>query len=179
MHSLLVQIEMAFRGVPTSKKGPRLNHLVFADDILLFCRADISHWNRMTHILKSYERASASKLNTTKTAIFFSHNTSRREQTVILEIAAILATQRYDTYLGLSALVGKSRTKDFKLIVDQVERRLQDSKLKFLSQAGNEILLKEVVQGIPTYSMSVFLLPKNFMFQHKFSYADFLVGTSK
>jgi hypothetical protein len=27
---------------------------------------------------------------------------------------------------------------------------------KFLSQAGKEILIKEVVQAIPTYSMSVF-----------------------
>jgi hypothetical protein len=39
-------------------------------------------------------------------------------------------------------------------------KRLQDWKLKFLSQAGKEILLKAVVQAIPTYCMSIFLLPK-------------------
>ena len=31
------------RGVPTSKRGPRLNHFFFANDSLLFCRADINH----------------------------------------------------------------------------------------------------------------------------------------
>jgi dipeptide/tripeptide permease len=41
-----------------------------------------------------------------------------------------------------------------------VWKRLQDWKLKFLSQAGNEILLKVAIQAIPTYIMSVFLLPK-------------------
>jgi hypothetical protein len=37
---------------------------------------------------------------------------------------------------------------------------VSDWKTKFLSQAGKEILLKAVVQAIPTYSMSIFLFPK-------------------
>jgi hypothetical protein len=57
-------------------------------------------------------------------------------------------------------LVGKSRTKEFKAIIDKVEKRIKDWKLKFLSQARKEILLKVVLQAIPTYSMSVFLLPR-------------------
>jgi ribonuclease HI len=148
------------RGAPTSKKGPRLNHLFFADDSLLFCRADICHWNRLSHILKIYEKASGQKLNTSKTAIFFSRNTTKEDQSTILQAAAIPASQRYDTYLGLPALVGKSRTKEFKSIVDRIEKRLQDWKLKFLSQAGKEILLKAVIQAIPTYSMSIFQMPR-------------------
>ena len=39
--------------------------------------------------------------------------------------------------------------------------RLQDWKLRFLSQAGKEILLKAVIQAIPSFCMSVFLLPKS------------------
>ncbi|XP_059436301.1 uncharacterized mitochondrial protein AtMg00310-like [Corylus avellana] len=89
-----------------------------------------------------------------------SRNTPTEEKKAILEIAAIPVSQRFDTYLGLPALVGKSRTKEFKTIIDRIEKRQKDWKLRFLSQAGKEILLKAVVQAIPTYSMSVFLLPK-------------------
>jgi hypothetical protein len=48
----------------------------------------------------------------------------------------------------------------FRSIVDRIWKRLQDWKLKFLSQAGKEILIKAVIQAISSYCMSVFLLPK-------------------
>ena len=67
--------------------------------------------------------------------------------------------QKYEKYLGLPTLVGKSRSKAFKNIKDRVWDRLQSWKVNFLSQAGKEVLLKAVIQAIPTYCMLVFLLP--------------------
>jgi hypothetical protein len=48
----------AITGVPTSKNGPRINHLFFADDSLLFCKANLVEWRRITRILEKYEEAS-------------------------------------------------------------------------------------------------------------------------
>jgi hypothetical protein len=53
--------------------------------------------------------------------------------------------QRYDRYLGLPALVGKSRMSEFKSIKDRIWKRLDDWKTKFMFQASKEILLKAVV----------------------------------
>jgi hypothetical protein len=56
--------------------------------------------------------------------------------------------------------VGKSRNQAFKSIKERVWKQLSDWKLNFLSQAGKEILLKALIQAIPTYNMSMFMLPK-------------------
>ena len=63
--------EVVLKVVPTSKRGPRLNHLFFIEDSLLFCKADLCHLDRLTSILTSYENASRQKLITSKTTIFF------------------------------------------------------------------------------------------------------------
>jgi hypothetical protein len=112
--------------VPTSKKDSRLNHLFFANDSLLFCRVDLGHWNKLSNLLKNCELASRQRLNTAKTTIYINHNTLLETRQQILDVPRIPSSQRYDTYLALLALVGKSHTKDFKGIVDRVWKRLQD-----------------------------------------------------
>jgi hypothetical protein len=66
----------------------------------------------------------------------------------------------FEKYLGLLALVGRSKKMTFAGIQGRVCKKLKGWKEKFLSQAGREVLLKVVVQAIPTYSMSIFRLPK-------------------
>jgi hypothetical protein len=113
-------------GVPTSKYGPRVSHLFFEDDSLLFYRSTLSQWNHLTQLLVRYEAALGQWLNCNKTVIFFSKNTSQDDKRAIVEAAGILVTQRYDSYLGLPVLVGQSRMAAFKSIKDRVWKRMQD-----------------------------------------------------
>jgi len=145
-------------GVPASPRGPRLSHLLFADDSLLFCKANSVEWRRLMRILEVYEAGSGQKVNIQKTSIISSRNTSAAKRQEILTSSGFSETQRIDTYLGLPSIIGKSKIQSFNNIKDRVQQRLNNWKVRFLSQAGKEILLKAVVQAIPTYSMSVFLL---------------------
>jgi hypothetical protein len=76
-------------GAHFKKRALSINHLFFADDSLLFCKADLKYWNRISKILSTYERASGQRLNREKTAIFFSRNTEPQVKRSILEVAGI------------------------------------------------------------------------------------------
>jgi len=92
-------------------------------------------------------------------AIFFSRNTSLSRRAEIINLSRLTEDRRFDTYLGLPALIGKSKNQAFQSIKERVGQKFMNWKVKFLSQAGKEVLLKAVVQAVPMYSMSVFLLP--------------------
>ena len=91
LSSLLIQASSDGRliGVPISKRGPRVSRLLFTDDNLLFCRANMEQWNNMTDILQLYENSSRQKMNQNKTVLFFSKNTLVADKTQILEVAGI------------------------------------------------------------------------------------------
>jgi hypothetical protein len=73
-----------------------LNHLFFADDSLLFCKANVFEWMNIQEILGIYEQASGQKLNREKTSIYFSKNTHNDAKAHILSIAGVQVT----TYFG-------------------------------------------------------------------------------
>ena len=61
--------------------------------------------------------------------------------------------------MGLPSLVGKGKKASFNYIKERVWRKLQDWEGKLLSQVGSEVLIKSVIQAIPTYTMSCFKIP--------------------
>ena len=55
--------------------------------------------------------------------------------------------------------MGRHKNASFDYIKERVWRTLQGWKEKLLSQARREVLIKAVVQAIPTFTMSCFKLP--------------------
>jgi hypothetical protein len=152
--------ESSIMGIPISRGGIRINHLLFADDSLLFCRANLREWDHIHRLLGQYEAASGQQLNHTKTSLFFSHNTRMDDKILILNGTGLNSTANFEKYLGLPALIGRSRISTFNGIKGWIWNRINGWKEKFLSHVGKEVLLKSVIQAIPTYTMSVFRLPK-------------------
>ena len=154
------EIDGVIRGVSLCVNGPRISHLLFADDNLVFCRASISECVQIQSILHRYEQTSGQSINGAKTSIFFSSNTRQDTRVAIAAFLGVPSVQQYEKYLGLPASVGRNKKKSFSAIKDRIWKKLKGWKEKLLSQAGREVLIKAVIQVIPTYTMSCFKLPK-------------------
>ena len=140
------------------RRGPKLTRLLFADDCLIFCRATMEECDNILEILKEYEEASGQKMNRSKTS-FFSKSTLEEMKHGIKLALGVPEILHYEKYLGLPSLVGKGKKESFNYIKEKVWWKLQGWEAKLLSQAGREVLLKEVIQAIPTYTMGCFKLP--------------------
>ncbi|KAF5442453.1 hypothetical protein F2P56_035108 [Juglans regia] len=71
----------------------------------------------------------------------------------------LVLSQSHERYLDLPTLIGRARAKAFRTILDRVKQKISNFKVRYLSQEANEVLLKAVVQALPTYIMSVFKFP--------------------
>ena len=110
-----------------------------------FAKTNSIEWSNLYYLLESYEVASGQRLNKEKTSIFFSTNTREETMEIITSIARMRGTTSYEKYLGLPALIGRSRAHSFKSILDKVKARISNWKNKFLSQEGKEVLIKFII----------------------------------
>ncbi|XP_075636752.1 uncharacterized protein LOC142608991 [Castanea sativa] len=129
------------------------------DDRLLFCRATTHDCQKVMEIFMSYEKVSGQKLNRDKTTLFFSKSTPREMQRQIMGALGVTELKQYEEYLGLPAMVGRNKRASFDQLKQRVWMKLQGWEGKLLSQAGREVLIKSVIQAIPTFTMSCFKLP--------------------
>jgi len=59
-------------GVPISRGGPLVSHLLYADDIFIFAGTSIPNVKKVTSILEDYCSWTGQKVNRSKSAILFS-----------------------------------------------------------------------------------------------------------
>ena len=166
----------SIQGIAISRGGPKLTHLFFVDDSVLFCRTSIQECHAIQEVLRIYERASGQQINQDKTTLFFSASTRVEVQKEIQDALRLPVIRQYESYLGLPSMVGQSKYSSFSQLKERVWSKIQGWKGKLLSQAGREVLIKAVVQAIPTYTINVFKLPKKLCIELEKIVRDFWRG---
>ena len=98
-------------GYSLCRRGPKLTHLLFADDSLIFCRATLEECNKVMDILRVYEEASGQKINRSKTSLFFSNSIPEDVKHGIKVALGVPEIMQYEKYLGLPLLWAKGKKK--------------------------------------------------------------------
>ncbi|KAL5563032.1 hypothetical protein UlMin_032779 [Ulmus minor] len=167
-----------FWGVSIANGCPSISHLFFADDSLIFCRVKMNDYTHLKDYLDSYAKASGQLINFNKSALSFSPNTLARDKNAICDLFGISEVASHEIYLGLPTFSMRNKRIQFGYIRDRVIRKLQGWKEKKNSQGGKEVLIKSIVQAIPTYSMSCFILPDSIVKEIEAACARFWWGST-
>uniref|UniRef100_A0A803PRY0 Reverse transcriptase domain-containing protein n=1 Tax=Cannabis sativa TaxID=3483 RepID=A0A803PRY0_CANSA len=146
-------------GCKVARSAPTISHLLFADDSYVYCQASDEEANHVLSLLRFFEEASGQKVNLHKSSTFFSSNTSMATRSRICSLMCIQEAGVDSMYLGLPSIVGRNKNAVLGFLKEKMRKRINGWEGKFLSRAGKEILIKTVVQALPSYAMNVFLFP--------------------
>ncbi|KAL5543315.1 hypothetical protein UlMin_007099 [Ulmus minor] len=160
--SLLVKAESngSLKGLNFGNDGFSVSHLLFADDSFLFLDANRSNFETLSAILKLYCAASGQIVNFDKSEICFGRDVLPLVQRDLASFFGVRWVACHDKYLGLPTFAGRCKRDLFTFIKNRVWHKVKGWNASLFSQAGKEILIKAVLQAIPSYAMSCFKLPK-------------------
>ncbi|GJT68149.1 RNA-directed DNA polymerase, eukaryota, reverse transcriptase zinc-binding domain protein [Tanacetum coccineum] len=145
-------------------KNLKITHLCFADDLLVFCNGDIESVKVIKKSLEEFSGLSGLVPNMQKSTIFFG-GLSSIEQQNILNIIPFTIGKLPVRYLGVPLITKKLSVNDCKPLISKVKAKVSDWKNKFLSYAGRVQLIASVLSSMQNYWASVFLLPKQVIYE--------------
>lgn len=103
--------------------------------------------------------ASGQKVNLGKSSVFFSTNVIPPNREMICERLQIGEADERSKYLGLPNILGCNKSVILGYLKENVNKRVRSWDRKIISKSRKEILIKSVAQALPSFAMSVFLLP--------------------
>lgn len=156
---LKLESEGKIQGVRFGRTGPAISHLFFADDILIFFRANKENVDVINDCLEQYCGWTGQAINVEKSGCFFSRNTRGRTKALVKQILNLREIRNDAKYLGNPFFVGRNKASLFEDLQSRVEARILGWKAKLLSCAGCATLVKTVLSTILSYSMASCKLP--------------------
>lgn len=149
-------------GFKLAPGAPTLTHLMFADDALLFTKVNQKEVYMMMRILNEYSAMSGQKINVSKSGIIFGKFVDPRTRASLEQILHMQRWENPGKYLGLPMEWGRSKVTGLTWIKERVLAKMEGWKGSLLNQAGKEVLIKAVIQAIPSYAMAMVRFPKTF-----------------
>lgn len=127
-----------------SRSGPEVSHLLFADDSLVFCKAEEEDCKTLLDILDIYAKESGQRVNFQKPAITFGKGVPDHMKSNLTQLTGIIKIGGFGRYLGLPETIGRNKYDKFSFIKQRIMKKLESWYTILLSPAGKEVLIKAV-----------------------------------
>ena len=110
--------------IKIARNGPLLSHLCFANDIILFAKANNDQVKVIKGVLDLFCNCSGKKKNQNKSCIFFSRNVPNQLRMELSSMFGFRPTDNLGKYLGVPLLHEKCKVSNFQYIFDRMNQRL-------------------------------------------------------
>jgi hypothetical protein len=132
---------------------------LFADDTLLFFKANGDQALRIKQTLDTYAAGTGQVINPSKCSILFSASCPQYTQVQVRQILGVEHQTFEAKYLGLPTPDGRMNKGKYESLQERLSKYLMEWGDSLLAQSAREILIKAIAQALPTYVMGVFKLP--------------------
>ncbi|XP_019191194.1 PREDICTED: uncharacterized protein LOC109185694 [Ipomoea nil] len=156
--------------------SPGINHLAFADDMVIFTSGKNGGIQEIMEVLETYEKQSGQLINKQKSA-FYVHPRAPDEN--IERIRDISGCQHKNfpfTYLGCPIYEGRKRVEMFNGLMERIAERCKGWHARVLSQGGKAVLIKTILQAMPTHICYAINPPKAIIKHIEKLFSDFFWG---
>jgi len=135
------------------------SHIMYADDVMIFCKGKISSVEALIDLFIRYAECSGQCINPAKSTIF-SSSISRSRLEHLVNMLGFNSGNLPFNYLGVPIFKGKPKASHLQPIADKIKTKLHSWQAPFLSIAGRALLIKSVIHPMLTHSMAVYSWPK-------------------
>ncbi|XP_074305789.1 uncharacterized protein LOC141641010 [Silene latifolia] len=140
-------------------KGIKLNHLIFADDLLMFCKGNAQFIILMIRDFSSFSKAAGLFMNNNKSEVYFNGVTQDLKND-IQQVTGLVEGSMPFRYLRVPIQAGKLTKKECNILTKKMVNRIRSLGAKKLSYAGRIMLIKSVLNILYSYWAGIFLIPK-------------------
>lgn len=134
--------------------------MLFADDLLIFCKAKVSVLVLIKNLLAEFASSSGLVVNESKCSLYLAGVSSQEEEQICSTMNIPKGTLPV-TYLGVPLSHKKLSFKECAPLVDRITSRIKSWTSRYLSYGGRVVLIKSVLNSISSYWAQLFIFPKN------------------
>jgi len=134
------------------------SHILYADDIMIFCKGINSNIQNLTDLFIKYAQVSGQCVNPAKSSILGGAISNYRLSSIATQIGFKIGSLPF-TYHGVPIFKGKPKISYFQPLADRIKLKFSAWKTSLLSMVGRVQLVKSVIQSMLLHSISVYSFP--------------------